>query len=104
MWCADKQDVSMGAWQFSIWLLAKKMLITTVLSTLDGGQNAILSTAIQFVDMVLLLYSQPFVNRLAELTETLGAITNFLVIPPHHTKRRFIHVTKCMRQHCAGPH
>ena len=85
MWYADKQDVRMGAWQFSIWILAKKLLITTVLTTLDGGKNAILSTAIQFVDTVLLLCLQPFINRLAEFTETLGAITNSLVIPPHHT-------------------
>ena len=77
-WGFLMSDFCEGAWGYSIWLLVKKLLVSAVLTTLDGGRNAIFSTTIQFVDMGLLLYLRPFVCKLTEFSETLGAITSSL--------------------------
>ena len=63
-WGFLMSDFCEGAWGYSIWLLVKKLLVSAVLTTLDGGRNAIFSTTIQFVDMGLLLYLRPFVCKL----------------------------------------
>ena len=73
-------DFCMGAWIYSVWLLVKRLLISTVLNLVDGALNALLSVAIQFVDTGLLLYMQPYIDRRTAFTETFGAITNLLVM------------------------
>jgi hypothetical protein len=73
-------DFCLGAWTYSIWLLLKRLLISTVLNTVDGALNAVLSVAIQFVDTGLLLYAQPYVDRRTAFSESFGAITNLLVM------------------------
>jgi hypothetical protein len=74
-----KQDFCMAAWAYSLWLLVKRLFLSITLNTIDGSANAILALVIQSVDTGLLLFTRPFINRQAELTECFGAITNLLV-------------------------
>jgi hypothetical protein len=69
----------MAAWAYSLWLLVKRLFLSITLNTIDGSANAILALVIQSVDTGLLLFTRPFINRQAELTECFGAITNLLV-------------------------
>ena len=70
----------MAAWAFSLWLLVKRLFLSIVLNVLDGSANAILALVVQFVDTILLLYSRPYINRQTEVAESIGAVTNLLVM------------------------
>ena len=74
------QDFCMAAWAYSLWLLVKRLFLSIVLNVLDGSANAILALVVQFVDTILLLYSRPYINRQTEVAESIGAVTNLLVM------------------------
>lgn len=77
-WGFLMSDYCDTVWVFSLWVLAKKLLMAMVLNLLDGAVNAAFASVIQILDLLLLLGMRPYVNRKTELTETIGGITNTL--------------------------
>ena len=71
-------DYCQSFWIYSLWLLFKRLWMSMALNWFDGPINAAFTSAVQFLDMGLLLYFRPYVSRKTELTETLGSITNTL--------------------------
>ena len=77
-WGFLMSDYCDNMWVYSLWVLAKKLLMAVVLNLLDGAVNAAFASVIQILDLLLLLGMRPYVNRKTELTETIGGITNTL--------------------------
>ncbi len=71
-------DFCQTFWIYSLWLLFKRIWVSMALNWFDGALNAALMSAVQFLDMGLLLFLRPYVSRKTEMTETLGSITNTL--------------------------
>ena len=56
----------------------KKLWISTALTYFNGTTNAALALTLQFWDTLLLLYLRPYTDRMTDMTECVGSITNLL--------------------------
>ena len=67
-----------STWAYAIWMLVKRLWITTTLNLFDGKTNAVLALTVQFWDTGLLFYLRPYVDVRVNISECLGGLTNLL--------------------------
>ena len=67
-----------STWWFSLWSLARRIIMVANVELIDGPANAILSLGIQILDTLLLCCLFPFNSYEANLHQAFGAVTNVL--------------------------
>jgi len=71
-------DCKSSTWWFSLWSLARRMIMVANVNLIDGPVNAALSLGIQISDSLLLFCLFPFNSYNANLQQAFGAVTNVL--------------------------